>query len=104
MEKHTYKKFKMGEIHPKVRDLAVSWVENFKPYGGIMIEQKHKLAMDIMNVVLEMSSEVPYPNALTDLLIDDRDPDLLINDYTLEELIKKYEGNKKLIEKLPYHD
>ena len=39
----------MSLITDDAREIAVAWVENFQDGGGIMIEQKHKLASDIMN-------------------------------------------------------
>ena len=39
----------MAEITDEVRNIAVQWVDNFHSTGGIQIEQKHKLASDIMN-------------------------------------------------------
>jgi len=47
--KHQYKEYKLDEIHPQAREIAVEWIENFKPMGGMEIEQKVKLASDMMN-------------------------------------------------------
>lgn len=38
----------MSEITDEARSIAVSWVENYEPMG-FDIQQKHKLASDIMN-------------------------------------------------------
>ena len=49
----------MDKISKEVRDLAVNWVENFKPIGGMMIEDKHKLASDIQNIA-DLQSEQAF--------------------------------------------
>lgn len=50
-DKQEYINFSMDEIDEKARDIAVNWVENFKPHGAAVpeIAQKYKLANDIMN-------------------------------------------------------
>jgi CRISPR/Cas system CMR subunit Cmr4 (Cas7 group RAMP superfamily) len=47
------------EIDPKVRKVAVLWIENYVPNGSIMpeIAQKFKLAEDIQRLVNEASKE-----------------------------------------------
>lgn len=37
----------MSDIDPEAREIAVKWCEAFIP--GFALEQKHKLASDIMN-------------------------------------------------------
>lgn len=44
-----YKLIPMSQITPEAREIAVRWVEGYKPMGSINLEQKHKLASDIMN-------------------------------------------------------
>lgn len=39
----------MKDITDEARALAVRWVEGYEPMGSINMEQKHKLASDIMN-------------------------------------------------------
>jgi hypothetical protein len=38
----------LSDITDEARNIAVAWVENYEPMG-FDIEQKHKLASDIMN-------------------------------------------------------
>ena len=38
----------LSEITPEAREIAVAWIENYQPMG-FDIQQKHKLASDIMN-------------------------------------------------------
>lgn len=45
----TYKLIPMSDITDEARILAVRWVEGYEPEGIINLEQKHKLASDIMN-------------------------------------------------------
>jgi len=50
----------LEEITYEARKIAVDWVENFKPMG-FDIQQKHKLASDIMNyakLVQEQNKEL----------------------------------------------
>lgn len=47
-----YKLIPLNEISDKARQIAVDWVENFKPIG-FDIRQKHKLASDIMNYAIQ---------------------------------------------------
>lgn len=44
-----YQLIPMADIDDEAREIAVRWVEEFQDAGGIAIEQKHKLASDIMN-------------------------------------------------------
>ena len=44
-----YRLIPMKDITDEARDIAVMWVEGYKPAGIINLEQKHKLASDIMN-------------------------------------------------------
>jgi len=44
-----YRLIPMSDITDEARELAVKWVEGYKPEGVINLEQKHKLASDIMN-------------------------------------------------------
>ena len=44
-----YEIIPLGKIGPIAQRIAVAWVENFRPTGGIMLNHKHKLASDIMN-------------------------------------------------------
>jgi hypothetical protein len=39
----------MSNITDEARKIAVAWVEGYKPAGMINLDQKHKLASDIMN-------------------------------------------------------
>jgi hypothetical protein len=43
-----YKLVPMSEITEEARDIAVRWVENYRPMG-FDLPGKHKLASDIMN-------------------------------------------------------
>jgi len=49
----------MGEITDEAREIAIAWIENYKPMG-FDIQGKHKLASDIMN----------YSNEQLEKLID----------------------------------
>lgn len=54
MEKHTpdypgYKLIPMSEITDEARKIAVAWCDGFESDLGIQIEQRHKLASDIMH-------------------------------------------------------
>lgn len=51
MEKHNYKMVPFDDITSEARDIAVAWVDNYRPYASMnpQIGQKHKLASDIMN-------------------------------------------------------
>lgn len=44
-----YRLIPMKDITDEARDIAVMWIEGYKPAGIINLEQKHKLASDIMN-------------------------------------------------------
>src|SRR5262245_19945284 len=44
-----YTRLNMNDIHPEARKIAVSWIENYEKIGVIELEQKVKLASDIMN-------------------------------------------------------
>lgn len=55
------KKFKvvpLNEITNEAREIAVAWVDNLRDEGGIMIQQKHKLASDIMNYAKNENKEL----------------------------------------------
>lgn len=54
--KKRYKIIPFNEITEEARDIAVLWVENYKPMG-MNLEQKHKLASDIMNYTKSILSE-----------------------------------------------
>jgi hypothetical protein len=43
-----YKLIPMADITDEAKDIAVRWIESFKP-TGFSIREKHKLASDIMN-------------------------------------------------------
>lgn len=45
----------LAEIEWEARSIAVAWVEGFEKIGGVEIEQKHKLASDIMNYARRQS-------------------------------------------------
>jgi hypothetical protein len=47
--KPQYTLIPLSEITDNARKLAVVWVEELQDTGGSMIQQKHKLASDIMN-------------------------------------------------------
>jgi hypothetical protein len=44
----TYELIPLPDITPEVREIAVAWIEGYQPMG-FDIQQKHKLASDIMN-------------------------------------------------------
>lgn len=44
-----YRLIPMKDITDEATDIAVMWIEGYKPAGIINLEQKHKLASDIMN-------------------------------------------------------
>jgi hypothetical protein len=44
-----YQLIPLSEIEDDARKIAVVWVEELQDAGGIMLQQKHKLASDIMN-------------------------------------------------------
>lgn len=46
-----YKLIPMTEITDEAREIAVRWVENYKPMG-FDLPGKHKLASDIMNYAI----------------------------------------------------
>lgn len=52
--KKKYKLIPFHDIDEEARDIAVAWVDNFpaKRIGGMEIEQKHKLASDIMGYAI----------------------------------------------------
>ena len=47
--KSDYPLIKFFDIDDEARLIAVAWVEGFEKIGTMEIEQKHKLASDIMN-------------------------------------------------------
>ena len=49
MKAPKYELIPLGKIEPVARKIAVLWVEGFEKTGGIMLNDKHKLASDIMN-------------------------------------------------------
>lgn len=56
------------QITERAREIAVIWVEDFQDSGGIQIQQKHKLASDIMNY-----AEIEAPAQVTRVeVIDDK--------------------------------
>ena len=57
MDNKNYKLIPMNEITDEARELAVLWVEEFKDAGGIQIQQKHKLASDIMNYAISHNQQ-----------------------------------------------
>lgn len=57
IDKH-YKLIPMSQITDEAREIAVRWVENLQDAGGIMIEQKHKLASDIMNYAKKYTASI----------------------------------------------
>lgn len=52
-----YELVPFGSIEDEARAIAVRWVENFKPGGGIDLESKHKLASDFMNYATLVSKD-----------------------------------------------
>lgn len=50
-----YRMYSMSEVSDHARMVAVRWIENFKPDGGFELEQKTKLASDIMNIAEQTS-------------------------------------------------
>lgn len=54
MKEIKYTTLAMADIHPEARNIAVAWIENYKPYQAAMpeIAQKVKLASDIMNFAI----------------------------------------------------
>jgi hypothetical protein len=44
----TYELIPLPDITPEARQIAVAWIEGYQPMG-FDIQQKHKLASDIMN-------------------------------------------------------
>lgn len=44
-----YELIKISEIEENAKKIAVRWIEKYKPNGFINLENKHKLASDIMN-------------------------------------------------------
>ncbi len=55
--KLNYALIPMSEITDEARRIAVAWIDNYKPDGSIInLEQKQKLASDIMNYANEYSS------------------------------------------------
>lgn len=57
-----YSLIPMGEITNEARALAVEWCENYKPMGSINLEQKHKLASDIMNYANKYAEQLKADN------------------------------------------
>jgi hypothetical protein len=56
-----------NKITNEAMKIAVAWVEDFRRIGGIEIQQKHKLASDIMNY-----AEIAAPVKVTRVeVIDD---------------------------------
>ena len=49
MKTPKYNLIPLGKIEPVAQKIAVAWVEGFEKTGGIMLNDKHKLASDIMN-------------------------------------------------------
>lgn len=47
----------LSDIDPEARKIAVAWVDGFEKIVGIEIQQKHKLASDIMNYSQSQLSE-----------------------------------------------
>jgi len=47
-KKPEYKLIPLSQISDQAREIAVAWIEGYQPMG-FDIEQKHKLASDIMN-------------------------------------------------------
>jgi hypothetical protein len=65
----------LSEIDPEARKIAVAWVEGFEHIGSFELEQKHKLASDIMNYannkfknILETQKKIIDTSKITDLL------------------------------------
>lgn len=56
--KRTYNLINLMQIDPEAREIAVKWVENFEPDGGIDLANKHKLASDIMNYANYQTEDV----------------------------------------------
>ena len=52
MESINYARIAMSDIEPEARRIAVAWVEGFEKNGSLEIEQKVKLASDIMNYAI----------------------------------------------------
>lgn len=52
-----YRLIPMKDITDEARDIAVMWIEGYKPAGIINLEQKHKLASDIMNYAAYYAKE-----------------------------------------------
>lgn len=77
-----YKLIPMSEITDEARMIAVRWVEGYRDAGGIEIQQKHKLASDIMNYALNhLKSQVRVvvignhtEGCWAEKLVKDKDP------------------------------
>jgi len=50
-----YELVPISGIKKTPRLIAISWVEGFGKSGGLMLQEKHKLASDIMNYAKEQS-------------------------------------------------
>jgi len=55
MKAPKYKLIPLGKIDPVAQKIAVLWVDGFEKTGGIMLNDKHKLASDIMNYAKDNS-------------------------------------------------
>lgn len=62
-----YKLVPFLEIDETAKDIAVKWVENYKPSGGFELQQKHKLASDLMNYANQIATDLvlKYNTTLT---------------------------------------
>lgn len=50
-----------SKIEPEARMLAIAWVEGYEKIGVIELEQKHKLASDIMNYARRQAAKNSKP-------------------------------------------
>lgn len=58
MKKKRYKIVPILEIDDQAKQIAIAWVENYKPSGGFEISQKHKLASDLMNYASSIAEQL----------------------------------------------
>jgi len=87
----------LHDITPKARSIAVAWIENYQPMG-FDIQQKHKLASDIMNYSNEQNAALIA--SLKELIEVAEDLQGKVSDYWINRETERYksaiENAKKL--------
>ena len=92
-----YKLFPMSEITDESRMIAVSWIENYGTMG-FDIENKHKLASDIMNYASNQLTTltIELDKANKQIEIFEKEYEVALNQIIMQE--KELEKAKELLE------